>query len=133
MLVVRASADVGARAVFLDPTTPIKLRGSDGGRLWLLKPPPPGGGVRTPGAGRIELDIGLPMLAGFRGRAEPVTDKSEIVVSVGMAGIEAHGDAQMLARSLQLPELLKDAAEVEMGDGVILVNSHGAEERTSSR
>ena len=74
-------------------------------------------GVGAPGAGRVEIDVELPVPTGFGVGGKPVADEGEIVVGVGVGGIEVDGGAQVLAGGFQLAELFEDAAEVEVGDG----------------
>jgi hypothetical protein len=53
-------------------------------------------GVRTPRAGGVQLDVGLPVLAGFAGGAQAVADKGQVVMGISMVGVEVHRDAQVL-------------------------------------
>ena len=72
-------------------------------------------GVGGPGAGRVQVDVGLPVFAGFRDSTEFFADEGEIVVGVGVARIETHGLAQVAAGFFELAYFFKDAAEIVLG------------------
>jgi uncharacterized protein GlcG (DUF336 family) len=59
-------------------------------------------GVVAPGAGGVEADVVLPVLAGLEGGAEFVADEGEVVVRVGIAGIDADGDTQVAAGRFEM-------------------------------
>lgn len=68
------------------------------------------------------------MAAGFGRGGELVADESEIVMRVGVAGVEADGDTQMLTGGFELAELFEDTAQVEVGDGTAGLHGDGAQE-----
>ncbi len=52
------------------------------------------------------------MLARFGKRAKLFADEGQVVVGVGIAGVEAHGLPQMLSRRFELSQLLQQASQV---------------------
>src|SRR5713101_6607548 len=53
--------------------------------------------------------------------AELVAGKREVIVRIGVSGIEAHRQPQMLPRCLDLPGFFEHVAQVELGDGTVWV------------
>ena len=82
-------------------------------------------GVVAPGAGGVEADVVLPVLAGFEGGAELVADEGEVVVGVGVAGIDTDSDAEVAAGGFEVAEFVEDTAEIEVSDGVVGIAGDG--------
>src|SRR5437899_10271230 len=57
----------------------------------------------------------------------------EIIVGVGMLGVEAHSDLQVISGSAELPGLVEQAAEIEMRQGVARFELDGAPEAVGGR
>lgn len=68
----------------------------------------------------------MPVFAGFGDGGEFFTDEGEIVVGVGILGVETNGFAEMVTGRFEIFEIFEDAAEIEMGEGIVWLSVYGA-------
>jgi hypothetical protein len=65
------------------------------------------------------------VFAGFGDGGKFFADEGEIVVGVGILGIETNGFAEMVASWFEVFEIFENAAEIEVGEGVVWLSVDG--------
>ena len=78
-------------------------------------------GVHRPGAGSVELDIGLPVFERLAGLADLFVGQRQIVVRVGVGGSELQGGLVSNNGFLHAAGLVEHVAEIEVSEGVARV------------
>ncbi len=94
----------------------------DGGLLQLREFPT---GDAGPLAGRVELEVGAPVLDGLHDVAGGLVEQGEVVIGVGVLGVEAEGGVVMREGPETVAAFVVEVAEVELGEGVVGVGFDG--------
>src|SRR5579862_1042370 len=78
-------------------------------------------GMYGPGTGRVELDIGLPVLERLAGFADFLVGERQIVVGVGVGGSELQSSPVGKNSFLHTASLVEHVAEIEISERVARV------------
>ena len=76
---------------------------------------------RRPRPDRIEIDVYAPVFASFGKSAKLLANEGQIVVSVGIVGIEEHRLTQVTACLFESADIFQDTAEIIMRQGIFLL------------
>src|SRR5580692_2198945 len=85
-----------------------------------------GAGMLGPGAGAVELDIGMPVMEGFSALALALIGQGQVVMRIRVAGGENNRLTVGGDRFVQTLQFIEYVAKIEEGQDVAWVNLGGA-------